>query len=59
MEEPMKSKKIITVAVVALVLFYIVSQPTQSAEGVQGIFAWLRGSAEAIITFLHSAFATS
>jgi hypothetical protein len=55
----MKSKKIILVVVVALALFYIISQPTQSAAGVQGIFAWLRDSAEAIITFLRSAFATS
>lgn len=50
-------KKIILIAVVALLLFYLISQPQQSAQAVQSILGWLRDGAEAIITFLRSLFA--
>lgn len=53
----MNAKKVAIVAGVALVLFYVISQPNQAAEGVQGLFGWLRDGAEAIITFLRSLFA--
>lgn len=52
----MNAKKIITVLVVALVLFFLISQPTQSADTVTGILDWLREAAEALITFVKSLF---
>jgi hypothetical protein len=54
---PVNVKKIILIAVVALLLFYLISQPQQSAQAVQSILGWLRDGAEAIITFLRSLFA--
>lgn len=42
---------------VALVLFYVITQPAQAAEAVQGILGWLRDGAEAIITFVKNVFA--
>ncbi|WP_018681111.1 hypothetical protein [Actinokineospora enzanensis] len=53
----MNAKKVVMLVVVALVLFYVVSQPTQAAGAVQGLLSWLRDGAEAIITFLKNLFA--
>lgn len=53
----MNAKKIVLLAVVALLLFYLITQPTQSAEGVQTLLGWLRDGADAIITFVKSLFA--
>lgn len=53
----MNVKKIVLLAVVALLLFYLITQPTQSAEGVQTVLGWLRDGADAIITFVKSLFA--
>ncbi|MBM7775680.1 hypothetical protein JOD54_005884 [Actinokineospora baliensis] len=53
----MNAKKVVMLVVVALVLFYVISQPTQAAQAVQGLFSWLRDGAEAIITFLKNLFA--
>ncbi|UJW28133.1 hypothetical protein L3Q67_22840 [Saccharothrix sp. AJ9571] len=50
-------KKILLVGVVALVLFLLITQPTQSAEAVQTALGWLREGAEAIVTFVKSLFA--
>ncbi|GAB2749650.1 MULTISPECIES: hypothetical protein [Amycolatopsis] len=50
-------KKILLVGVVALVLFLLITQPTQSAEAVQTALGWLRDGAEAIVTFVKSLFA--
>jgi len=44
-------------AAVALILFYVITQPSQAAEAVQGILGWLRDGAEAIITFMKNLFA--
>jgi hypothetical protein len=49
-------KKLATIVVVAIVLFYVITQPTQAGQGVQNIFSWLRAGAEAIITFMKSVF---
>ena len=50
-------KKIATLVVAAIVLFYVITQPTQAGAAVQGILGWLRSGAEAIITFMKSIFA--
>lgn len=54
---PVNVKKIVLLAVVALLLFYLITQPTQSAEGVQTVLGWLRDGADAIITFVKELFA--
>jgi cell shape-determining protein MreC len=50
-------KKVVIVAVVALVLFFLITRPTQSADVVHNILGWLRNGAEAIVTFVRSLFA--
>ena len=49
-------KKLATIVVAAIVLFYVITQPTQAGQGVQDILSWLRSGAEAIITFMKSVF---
>jgi hypothetical protein len=49
-------KKVVSVAVVALLLFYLITQPSQSADAVQTVLGWLRDGAEAIITFVSDLF---
>jgi hypothetical protein len=51
------AKKIVMLAVVALLLFYLITQPTQSANAVHQVLGWLRNGADAIITFVKSLFA--
>ena len=51
------TKKILVVAVVALVLFFLITRPTQSADVVHNLLGWLRNGAEAIVTFVRSLFA--
>ncbi|CRK58353.1 hypothetical protein [Alloactinosynnema sp. L-07] len=53
----MDAKKAAILVVVAISLFYVITQPTAAADAVQGIFGWLRDGAEAIITFLKNLFA--
>ncbi|WP_298177813.1 hypothetical protein [Saccharomonospora sp.] len=49
-------KKILIFGVVALVLFLLISRPTESADAVRSALAWLQEGAEAIITFFQSLF---
>jgi hypothetical protein len=49
-------KKVATLVVAAIVLFYVITQPTQAGQAVQDILGWLRDGAEAIITFMKSIF---
>jgi hypothetical protein len=51
------AKKAMMLVAVALVLFYVITQPTQAANAVQGILGWLKDGAEAIITFMRNLFA--
>ena len=51
------TKKILIVAVVALVLFFLITRPNQSANVVHSVLGWLRNGAEAIVTFVRSLFA--
>ena len=53
----MNAKKVLLLVGVALVLFYVITQPTQAADAVQGILGWLEDGAEAIITFMRNLFA--
>ena len=53
----MDAKKAIILVVVALVLFYVITQPTAAAQAVQGLLGWLKDGAEAIITFMRNLFA--
>jgi hypothetical protein len=52
----MNVKKILTWAGVALLAFFLVSQPEQSAALVHNILAQLKGAGEAVITFVSSIF---
>jgi hypothetical protein len=51
------AKKAMMLVGVALVLFYVITQPTQAANAVQGLLGWLKDGAEAIITFMRNLFA--
>ena len=53
----MKAKKVVMLIGVALVLFYVITQPGPAAEAVQDILSWLRDGAEAIIIFIQNVFA--
>jgi hypothetical protein len=53
----MNAKKAMMLVAVALILFYVITQPSQAAEAVQTILGWLRDGAEAIITFIKNVFA--
>ncbi|MCP2259589.1 hypothetical protein LX15_003294 [Streptoalloteichus tenebrarius] len=52
----MNLKKILTWAGIALLLFFLITQPTQSADLVNGILRTLKEAAEALITFVRSLF---
>jgi hypothetical protein len=52
----MNAKKAMMLVGVALILFYVITQPTQAADAVQGILGWLKSGAEAIITFMKNLF---
>lgn len=53
----MNLRKVIIILVVAFVLFFLITQPTQSAGVVTNVLNWLKSGAEAIITFVRSLFA--
>jgi hypothetical protein len=50
------AKKVLIVGVVALVLFFLISQPTESANAVKDFLGWLQDGAEGIITFFKELF---
>lgn len=54
---PVKVKKVVMVAVVAILGFYVVTRPHEAAAAADGILAWLRNGAEAVILFVHNVFA--
>jgi hypothetical protein len=51
------AKKALIVGVVALVLLFLMTQPTQSAGAVHTVLGWLQDGAEAIVTFVRTLFA--
>jgi uncharacterized membrane protein len=52
------TKKFLLVAVVALILFWLVTRPTQSAEVVHTSLGGLRDGADSIVTFVHNLFSS-
>lgn len=52
----MNAKKIVTLVVVALVLFFLIAQPNQAANAVTNVLGWLKDAADAVITFVRSLF---
>lgn len=50
-------KKFLIFGGVALVLFLLISRPTESADAVRAALGWLQDGAEAIVTFFQSLFA--
>jgi len=50
----MNIKKLLTWAGVALVLFFLVSAPTEAAGLVHNVLGTLRGAATALITFVQN-----
>jgi hypothetical protein len=51
------AKKLITLLVVAFVLFFLISQPHDSATAVDNVLNWLKDGAESIVTFVKDLFA--
>jgi hypothetical protein len=49
-------KKLLTWGAVALVLFFLISAPTQASTLVDNILNMLKNAAEAIVTFVRSLF---
>ena len=52
----MKAKKALVIVGVALIAFFLITQPVQSAALVNDILSGLRSAAEAVITFVRSVF---
>lgn len=52
----MDVKKLAGLAGIALVLFFVIAQPSQAASLVGTIVDFLRTSAEAVITFVSNVF---
>jgi hypothetical protein len=50
-------KKVAVLASVLLLLFFLITQPQQSAALVNQILDWLKDSANALITFVKNLFA--
>jgi hypothetical protein len=51
-------KKVLIISGAALIVFFLVTQPVQSAALVTSILNTLKDAAEAVITFVRSVFAT-
>jgi preprotein translocase subunit YajC len=49
-------KKLIVLVVVAFVLFFLITQPQESADVVDNVLTWLKDGAESIITFVRTLF---
>ncbi|MBA0124919.1 hypothetical protein H0B56_05125 [Haloechinothrix sp. YIM 98757] len=53
---PPNLKKALIVGAVGLVLFFLISQPTESASAVHAVLGWLQEGAEALVTFVRALF---
>jgi hypothetical protein len=49
-------KKLITLVAVAFVLFFLITQPHESATVVDNVLTWLKNGAQSIITFVKTLF---
>lgn len=54
----MNVKKVLVISGAALLVFFLVTQPVQSAALVTSILNTLQDAAEAVITFVRSVFQT-
>lgn len=52
----MNLKKIVTWAVVAILLYFLFTAPASASGAVHGILDSLQGAAEAVITFMQNLF---
>jgi hypothetical protein len=52
-----KAKKALVIVGIALIAFFLISQPVQSAQLVNDLLTGLKNAAEAVITFVRSVFA--
>ncbi len=50
------TKKLLSGIVIALLLYYLVTQPTDAANAVSGLFDLLQQAAESFIVFLRNVF---
>jgi hypothetical protein len=50
------TKKLLSGIVIALLLYYLFTQPTDAANAVSGLFDLLQQAAEAFIVFLRNVF---
>lgn len=48
------TKKVITLLIVAFLVFYLVTQPDAAGDAVQSLFGLLQQAAEAVVTFFRS-----
>jgi preprotein translocase subunit YajC len=53
------AKKVLSVVVIVLLAYFIISRPNESANIVLDLLNMLREGAEALITFLQSLFAAA
>lgn len=56
LEQVMSAKKILLLAAVALIVFYVLAQPTQAANAAHTVLGWLGDGADAIIKFVRELF---
>lgn len=52
----MNLKKIVTWAVVAILLYFLFTAPASASNTVNGVLDSLQGAAEAVITFMQNLF---
>lgn len=50
------AKKAAIIGAVAIVLFFLITKPHESADAVHQVLGWLQGGAEAIMTFVRALF---
>ena len=52
----MKAKKIIMLALIGLLAFYLITNPTQSANAVHTVWGWFQDVAQALYEFVKGLF---
>lgn len=52
----MNLKKILTWAGVAIVIYFLATNPVQASDGVKGIFGSLQTAADSVILFIQNVF---
>lgn len=52
----MEAKKVLAVVAVALIAFYMITQPAQGIAAITAVLGWLRDGLMALIDFVSPAF---